>query len=346
MKTLLGLFLLSVSSVSAIAQDIAKHDPLLGHYILANSAEVICLRDVRGGNPSLTLSQRLFDFLPNGQIASQGSDSAYTNAQTLNNARWMDAVACDINGDGKDELVNAWAGSSGLFNISVSSAGQSSPPSWEWTGVQVVEEPTDVVEGPIRLVAANLDTTPQQEIIACYRVNGGLILSLYDSIDQVTGKLVRFGSELRADPAIHEYDVGVGDFDRDGLDEIILVFHYVQGSSHMFLLSVADFPEQRQPSYWPGQPFPTADSVWNDWKRMKITAGDFRNRGYDEAVVSVTLCKGDSGRQVFSYVSIDPQLKTYAMDISYVSGITSAPAGWSWGIGCRRRRPESAEEGW
>lgn len=333
MKPLLGLLLLLSVSSSILAQVSVKQDPLLGHYILANSAELVCIRDVRGTSPQLTLSQRLFDFLPNGQIASQGSDSTFTNGRPLNTARWMDAVACDVNGDGKDELVNAWSGLSGLFNISVSAAAQPTPPGWEWTSTHVIEEPGDVVTGPIRLVAANLDTTPQQEVIACYRVSGGLTISLYDSIDQATGALVKFGSELWADPAIREFDLAAGDFDCDGLDEIIFVFHYVQEPNHMFLLTVADFPEQRQPSYWPGQPFPTADTLWGNWKRMKITAGDFYNRGFDEAIVSVTLCKGDSGRQVFSYVSIDPQLRTYSMDLNYDSGITGEPPGWSWGYG-------------
>ena len=128
MKILIGLFAFFFLSSNGTSQDTTKHDPLFGHYILANSAEVVCLRDFRGSGPPLALSQRLFDFLPDGRIAPGGSPPGYTNSRELSAARWMDAVACDVNGDGKDELITAWAGASNLFNISVSST---APPTWD-----------------------------------------------------------------------------------------------------------------------------------------------------------------------------------------------------------------------
>ena len=186
-------------------------------------------------------------------------------------------------------------------------------------------------------MAANLDSIPGQEIIACYLVNiggapGGFMISLFDSIDQVTGQLVKYGSQLTTMP-IQEYDMSAGDFDGDGLDEVIFAFRYNDSGNRSLLLTVGDFPQRRQVSFWPWQPFPTEDTLWNNWKRLKITAGDFRHRGINDAVVSVTQCKGDSGRQVFSYVSINPQLKTFAMDISYDTGIADVPDGWTWGYG-------------
>jgi hypothetical protein len=334
MRALFPLVAISLLVLAATAQDTTKHDPLLGHYILANSAEAVCLRDLRGADPPLGLSQRLFDFLKGGEIVTGGFDSIYTNSRGLNDARWLDAVACDVNGDGKDELVTAWAGVSGLFNLSVSSA---SPPSWNWTE-SILELPGDTtVAGPIRLVTAKLDTTQRWEIVACYPVKiggspAGIMISLFDSVDAASGKLVRFGSELISMP-LQEFDLASGDFDGDGLDEIIFVFHFLPPMGNGLLLTVADFPQRRQVSFWPWQPFATDDSLWNNWKRLKITAGDFRHRGINDAVVSVTQCSGDSGRQVFSFVSVDPQLKTFTMDISPATGIVDVPDGWSWGYG-------------
>jgi hypothetical protein len=334
MKIFFIIFVSLLISLYATAQDTSRHDPLFGHYLLANSAEIVFLRDFRGSSPLIALSQRLFDFLPDGRIAPGGSTPSYTNSRELSTTRWMDAVACDVNGDGKDELINAWASPSNLFNISVSSTVS---PMWDWNENILYGSGDTTVAGPIRLVAANLDSIPGQEIIACYLVNiggapDGFMISLFDSIDQATGQLVKYGSQLTTMP-IQEYDMSVGDFDGDGLDEVIFAFCYNDLGNRSLLLTVGDFPQRRQVSFWPWQPFPTEDTLWNNWKRLKVTAGDFRHRGINDAVVSVTQCKGDSGRQVFSYVSIDPQLKTFTMNISYDIGIADVPDGWTWGYG-------------
>jgi hypothetical protein len=62
----------------------------------------------------------------------------------------------------------------------------------------------------------------------------------------------------------------------------------------------------------------------------QLTAGDFRNLGYDEAVFSYTLTSGNSGCQVFWYAYLLSKGGFMGLGPPYPG---ASPAGWTWGNG-------------
>lgn len=317
--------------VSLTAQDTTKRDPLLGQYILANSAELVHM--TQSTFQGLITRHDLHDFQSSGVLggpeAGGGADNLGLSAQ-----RQMDYVGADVNGDGKDELVIARAGPTNLLTLSVSSATQAGGLSWGWTSTAELVSPWDTVAGPIRIIALNMDLTPRQEIIVCFRYSQGLRVILYDSVDQATGQLVRLGSTYFPDISFNtqEFDVAPGDFDRDGLEEVIFVFHECNPwSQHSVSIHLCDYDvEGRQLQWWPGHSWSGDQVPWASRARLKITAGDFRNLGFDEAVISATEKNGNTGRQVFSYLTIYPATHDFFMSFPLLATV---PTGWSWGNG-------------
>ena len=225
MKHFTVTFLLFLLPLSISAQETAKPDPLLGHYILANSAEVVHLTESRV--PQSILRHDLHDFLPSCQAGGPGS-GCEDDSLGLSGDRRMDYAAGDVNGDGKDELIVARGAASGTLELSVSSASKVSGLDWDWNTTAVLECPADTVAGPIRLVAANLDWTPRKELFLFFRKQDGYEMRVYDSIDALTHLPVKSSSlffYILSFPDIQLYDMAAADFDRDGLDEVLMVFH-------------------------------------------------------------------------------------------------------------------------
>ncbi|MEJ2637291.1 MAG: CARDB domain-containing protein [Calditrichia bacterium] len=71
----------------------------------------------------------------------------------------------------------------------------------------------------------------------------------------------------------------------------------------------------------------TTGGQWDAWKRLKVTTGNFMNTGRDDAVISLTLISGNSGHQVFDYITLSSTSKQYPSP----PGVS--PAGWAWGNG-------------
>ena len=116
---------------------------------------------------------------------------------------------------------------------------------------------------------------------------------------------------------VQEFDIAAGDFDADGLDEIMMVRRDLFNSEIQLVIAIFKYDPQQNDffvwSYWPGN---GTVINWNNMTRLKITAGDFFNKGFDEAVISATEKSGNNGRQVYSYVSIDLESKTISLDNS------------------------------
>jgi hypothetical protein len=335
MKALKAALLVALLVSNEYAQDLTKRDPLLGRYILANSAEVVSITDLSPvpSQPRLTLT--LCDFQPTGDIVSALTQAAFTDALGLASSRRAASATGDVNGDGRDELIDVWEGPAGGINVHVYMPRRQSADlsDWQWSGSPIPEFTADTATGPIRVVAANVNLTPRYEIIVCYRVEEGLKISLYDSVDEATQQPVLAASMLLAQSVfgIQDYDMAAGDLDHDGLEEIIFVFHTIEGTDHRLALYVAEVnPETQLVEWWGGNAFYMDAAEWISLKRLKIASGDFRNLGYDEAVVSATRAVGNTGRQVYSYVTIDTG--AHSCDMSFPI-LSLSPAGWALGNG-------------
>jgi hypothetical protein len=309
----LGVVLLFVAVVTlAPAQDTVRHDPLLGNHVLANCAELVAFSERNLLEPQLVLSQELFGFyrtpgfFPNDTI--QYHDSAGLSAAL----RW-DCVAGDFTGDERDEIAAAWAGPDNTLSLSITGADRAHPfeGNFSWSEPRIFRSHTDTINGPVRLVAANLDWSPREEIVALYAAPDGMLhFSVFDSLDPVTQAPVRSQNQVldfTLNYTAGDYDLTAGDFDDDGLDEVLVVLHEVLSGSHSLTGVLLDYlPGARWLHIVWTAAWSTPASGWNNWKRLKVTAGDFRHRGYDDAVISMTIASGNSGNQSFMYATMDP----------------------------------------
>jgi hypothetical protein len=320
MKTLSCFFVLGLLSFTTLAQDAVKPDPLLGNYIFANSAELVNISLTNSPHP--VIRHDIHDFFPLGQMGGpQPGFSATADSLRIDfdyNNFNMDYVAADVNGNGKDELVIARADSLNRLAISVASVKKYGA-MFSWNPSSVLESTQDTVTGSVRIISANLDWTPQKELIVCFRNPEGVKVIFYDSLDVTTQKPVERTSVVFPSDNIFEFDLAAGDFDNDGLDEIMIA-----SVADSLTLQVIDYnPASKSLQLWPKYSLPPGSVFPQSWL-MKITAGDFRNRKFDEAVLSFTQSQNYKYRQIYLYVSIDPggQVLSTTQTISYPSGYT------------------------
>ncbi len=244
----------------------------------------------------------------------------------INDELWSDCIAGDFNGDGIDEILTGWVSTDGYLHLEMSCATRLKPTyNWEWSQHLLLSS-SWTSSGPIRLLAVNLDSTFRKEIVVCAPTGSALRIVPYYMDDQGlnliqgTAALVSSGSP---------YDIAAGDLNSDGRDELFQVYHDNTGPAAPYMTVVKyKYDPVNKIFNWNGSnSVNTTSGEWANWKRLKITTGDFRNLGYDEVVVSLTLTSGNSGRQVFNYIT------TAGTFLGWWDPPGSSPAGWTWGDG-------------
>ena len=333
----ISFFLLSLNT---IAQDTTKHDPLIdpgGNYpVFANSAELVHITTSYGS--PIILRHDLHDFWSSGQIGGPGLNGNSDQLE-LSVERRIDYVAADVNADGKDKLFISRAGPSNTLEISVSSPRKVAGLDWEWDPTFVHEFPEDTVIGPIRLIAANLDTIPGKELVEVFRSPGALKGYWYNSnsFDEITQEPTdkRYLLEY---PDVdwggqNEFDLTTGDLDGDGLDELILIYYVIPpwDPDPQFFINIWKYNSDNNSFAGAGNAYRNCPANWNNMTGLKINAGDFLNQGFDQVVISATEKNGNNGRQVYSYVTIDLEEPWNMIIDPPVLG--NVPAGTTWGLG-------------
>jgi hypothetical protein len=329
MKPCTIALLLLLLPLALSAQEAVKPDPLVGHYVFGNSAEIVHFTQTT--TPQLSLRHALHDLRPEGTVVGP-TWNTMTDSLDLSAGRFLDYAAGDINADGKDELIIARAGSNDSLVVTVCSPTKVADYWFEWSTPPVSTYPGARVTGPIRLLTANLDQTPEDEVIVTSIDSSRLSFFVFDSLDAGTGRLI--GKERASANAsrIVAYDIDAGDFNSDGMDEIIYVPHWDDTTHNYIVVCVMKY-EPSTPNDWSSvvaSPMTTLTVPWSLRTRFKVTAGDFRNVGHDEAVLSATEISGNNGRQVYSLLRIDPDAHTVTVKTPLLAAY---PAGAAWGVG-------------
>lgn len=333
-KILVGLFVLCLLPLKSTAQETTKHDPLLdpitgGYPIFANSVEIVSVTDsVRGPSDQIP-SQQIFDLTPGVQIAESSPYVPGSGSYGLNDALWSDCITGDFDGDGIDEILTGWVSLDGYLHLEMANATRLKPTyDWEWNQRSLLSD-SWICTGPIRLLAVDLDSTFRKEFVVCTPTGSELKVVPYYMNDQ--GQTLVPGTAALISSG-YPYDIAAGDFNGDGCDELVQI--HLEGSSQNTTrdLNLERYnydPSDRIFKIFSNQGAPIPDDQWPSWKRFKVTTGDFRNLGYDDAVFSYTMTSGNSGRQVFWYV-YDAIGGFLAFSPTY-PGVS--PAGWTWGNG-------------
>jgi len=331
-KILTGLFVLFLLSLNVAAQDDTKHDPLLdpktgGYPVFANSVEIVSVFDKFDTDSNKVLTQRIFDLDPDKQIAESTPFTPGSGNFVLINDLSSDCIAGDFDGDGTDEILTGWIMPGNILHLEMSSATRQKPTQhWQWDQRALFSDSWKC-NGPIRLLAVNLDSTFRKEIVVCTPISSSLRVVTYCMDD--TGQNLIQGDPvlIRTGPL---YDIAAGDFNGDGRDELVHICTDNSGPNAPYMtLARYDYkPSEQKYRLFSSLGRPVTTGHWAAWKRLKVTTGNFRNLNHDEAVVSYTLTSGNSGRQVFIYVTLVGGHLRFALNFPGAS-----PSGWTWGNG-------------
>jgi hypothetical protein len=330
----IGIILLFLLPLKTLAQETSKHDPLLdirtgGYPVFAQSAEILNITDSVQGPSDQIISQRIFDLTSSLQISESTPHLTDPGSDGISDDLWSDCVAGDFDGDGIDEILSGWVAPDGILHLELSKATRLKPSyEWEWSQRALLSS-TWICTGPIRLLAVNLDSTSREEFVVCTPTGSDVKVMPYYLEDQgqnvVPGTAAMFESGS-------PYDITAGDFNGDGRDELVQIYfgEVDQHTREISLIRIEYDPSEKTFKSGGGQGWPISNDLWPSWQRPKLTTGDFRNLGYDEAVFSYTLTSGNSGRQVFWYA--------YLLSKGGFMGLGgpfpgASPAGWTWGNG-------------
>ncbi len=328
------LLMLSLLPLKTSAQDTTRHDPLLdsrtgGYPVFAKSVEIFSVTDSVRGASDQVLSQRIFDMTSDEQISESSPYLPDAGSYGIGDDLWSDCVSGDFDGDGSDEILSGRVGPDGYLYLVMYKAARLKPSyEWEWSRRPLLSGAWTCT-GPIRLLALNLDSTFRKEFVVCTPVGSDLkVVPCYledDGQTFVEGTAALLGSGS-------PYDIAAGDFSGDGRDELVQIY-FGYGDKYNRWLSLGTYnydPSGKDFKPASGSSTPIPNDQWPNWQRLKITTGDFRNLGYDEAVFSYTLTSGNSGRQVFWYAWLLEKGGFMSLGAPFPG---TSPAGWTWGNG-------------
>jgi hypothetical protein len=191
-------------------------DPFMGSYILGNSAEIIMQCAPTSGDQGWGI----FDYNNDPaaithEFGTQNSDSLLEIA----GGKAMDITTGDLNGDMYDNIIAAWECANHSIAICIPEIIKDSL-SWTSSHITVIDS---VLNKRIRLFTGDFDRDRQKEFVLAYHgLDGYVHISLY----QTDSLLVLEKLAEIADYAVGTntlFDLTAGDFDYDGLDEIVLI---------------------------------------------------------------------------------------------------------------------------
>lgn len=275
-------------------------DPFMGDYVLGNSAEI------------LTAQERILnisDFASN----AISPDPVYNDVDSHSKIR--DLASGDFNGDLREECAMAiysYDNSPGVntHSLSIRVIGHT-----QVDGFSVITR--EVISGSgdpgytVRLLSGNFDQDLPQELLLAWYGNGYITISLYevDGLSQQLVELATLGNiPLNNLGRSTRFDIAVGDFDGDRMDEIVLIrnlltpyFINMQWVATEIKASVYDYdwktqtiiPACENQFYWEvdlKKNFSGNISI-GDLKldRLVVTTGDFDGDMQDEAVLGFRL---------------------------------------------------------
>ena len=323
------LWFIVFSAFSILAQNTMQHDPLvdpLGHYpTFANAVEIISLSDSTTSTGTYLPSQRIVDLNASQQLEGSSPYVCGSGQQVMNINHWYDCIAGDFDGDGFDEILSAWVSPNGSLRMEMSSASRlKSTYDWQFTQRLFAGDSSWTCDGPIRLLAVNLDSTARKEIVVC--IPHGQSLRINNYYFDVNDKTLHAGKTTVV-PSGSPYDITSG-FTIGGIDGLILVYRGSLGASMRIAKYDYDYTNKSFSLHFNySDSVVTTDAQWSTWKNLKITTGYFLDTTRDEAVISYTQTAGDSGRQAFSYIKVMGGLPMSPT----LPGII--PTGETWGHG-------------
>jgi hypothetical protein len=326
------LLTLTVSSNLTAQEPGDELDPLMGSYILGNSAEIIMQCAPTSGDQGW----RIFDYSRYPAEIKQKFKEVNTDSLLeISGGEAMDITSGDLNGDMYNNIIAAWECANHSIAICIPEILKDNL-SWTSSHISVIDS---VLNKRIRLFTGDFDRDRQKEFVLAYHgLDGYVHIALYQTDTLlVLEKLAEIADFALGTSTL--FDLTAGDFDYDGLDEIVLIQYIASdyiGNDHYRLRSnvkVYDYDAQGQIFI----PHTTNEiSVINDYDasltvashvpRLVIAAGNLDGDAQEEVVygyeIDFTYFKfvpfpQEARTHFYSRVSnfnIDPSLNSVSYD--------------------------------
>ncbi|GHB54795.1 hypothetical protein GCM10010331_48140 [Streptomyces xanthochromogenes] len=205
---------------------------------------------------------------------------SYTSAKGSWYSESMSLQSGDFNGDGRDDLAIWYSyadGSDRLFTLTADVRGGFNPP---FEGTALPAGWWDVKHS--KVVTGDFNGDGRDDIAALYGYDDGT-LKMHTFLAGPTGAfqpdLTSWGSTITSWGDWNRTYLQAGDFNGDGIDDIITWYDYSDGSDAMHTLVATSTRDGKFNT--PTQAWKSAPGNW-DHNHMMITTGDFNGDGRDD----------------------------------------------------------------
>ncbi len=319
----------------------ADKDPLLGNYVLGNSAEFVMLWSENQNSADQQSFQKIYDFVNLNNPAMPDNLQPATRQNQAGAAgiagnRGMDAISGDFNGDSADDLIAVWEGLNRTIamiipQIDKGQLNWSSANATTVAGAQLIDSAPQTGR-QMRLVSGHFDNDPSEEFVLAYWAADKTVrLTVYDT----NGSLTPQAKGAIADVALPvgdrdmvnrsaRFDVATGDLDGDGTDEIIIaaaepvtsgctgnlgcwsvyvkIYDYDAGSSQIIPQAI---PKTQTTL------FTKTDNSSRWLERVAVATGDFDNDAIDEIAVGFEVAhNGSTHRWYLQTLEVSADLRS------------------------------------
>jgi len=285
---------------------LSEYDPFRGNYSLGKKGEIISYCSFLSND---TCRQTIFDY----NVSAQELDSLFSNYECDDNgirgSKDIDLIIGNFNSDLYDDVAVAWEGPDQSLllmipHIDTLTLGCSDK--------YVSKTDTMILcsgsHTKIRLAVGNFDLDPDDEFILAYLDKEDKInILLYDTNSglvpsvrcMITDHLLDTGMDFPA-----RFDIAAGEFDGDGVDELIFVCVQPPESNWSICCTIYDYDYESDEfvkKIAGGKAF-LKPSVNNyDMDRLSIAAGDIDGDNLDEAVLGFELAQASIRYNIFFF---------------------------------------------
>jgi len=302
----------------------ADQDPLLGNYVLGNSAEFVVLWSENQNSSDQQSFQKIYDFvnLNNPSLLDRlqpATRQSETGVAGITGNRKMDAITGDFNDDSADDLIAIWEGPNRTITMIIPQIDKgrlnwSSANATTIAGAQLIDSAPQTGR-QIRLVSGHFDNDPSEEFILAYWAADKTVrLTVYDTNGDLTpqakGSLADVALPVGDRDMVNRsarFDIASGDLDGDNTDEIILVAAEpvtsgctgTQGCWSVYV-KIYDYDAnsgQIIPQAVPKTQttlFTKTDNSSRWLERVAVATGDFDNDAVDEIAVGFEVAHNSS----------------------------------------------------
>jgi hypothetical protein len=303
------LLLIFIAGIT-LAQD--KQDPFQGHYNLGNSSEIALF--THNVFRDTLIRHNIFDYYGNsGQYFLDSSSSGTYNGDLgtsfydASATYHIEAITGDFNGDGYDNIVSAWVGKNNSINIVVPNIKKNT---LTWNDESSLILPDVLPPNPngsttrFRLIKGFFDGDPEPNFVLAYwDKDGNIEIKIFD-VDP--GSLMPVEKTSIADEHLNYtisgdciYDIAAGDFDGDGLDEIILTGYDEQSTTNWSIFTkiydvtnnngnLSLVPKVKKSDFYTYADYNNSNYRIN---KIVLVTGDFENNTLDQFAVDFVLYK-------------------------------------------------------